>query len=55
MIELMRGTSSEVGRMYLAKPEVEVRPCAELVVLHQALAERLHHAAFDLAFDAYAD
>ena len=38
--------------MYLAKPEVQVWPSLELVVLHQALAERLHDAAFDLAFDA---
>ena len=52
MIELTRGTSSDVGRMYLAKPGVVVWPSLELVVLHQSLTERLHDAAFDLAFDA---
>ena len=50
MIELTRGTSSAVGRIYLAKPDVLVRPSCELVVFHQCLAERLHDAALDLAF-----
>ena len=52
MIELTCGTSSAVGRIYFAKPEVLVRPLSELVVLHQPLSQRLYDAAFDLALHA---
>jgi hypothetical protein len=51
-IEVTRGTSSEVGRMYLAKPRRRRVAVDLLVVLHQRLADGLHDAALDLALDA---